>query len=220
MYCEMRSQSTCQRVGHSGIIFENNNTLSHRTPVLQPVVNGGRQRWTRAAGWAGNATTPQTSKALESLSEIELPACRGLFCERLEWFSLKLPVFLQQDFDLAFCLLQFFPAGGRKLHTFFKERQRLLQRDLSLFQFLNYLLQSLEALLKLGQRGFAPSVYCNATKSALCPVFSAKIITRTERQSPTSGMSWDSVPRPIYMTFFSALLALVPNASNTSTAEL
>jgi hypothetical protein len=33
-------------------------------------------------------------------------------------------------------------------------------------------------------------------------------------------MSWGSVPRPIYMTFFSALLASVPNASNTSTAEL
>jgi hypothetical protein len=43
-------------------------------------------------------------------------------------------------------------AGGRKLHTFFEKGQRLLQRDLSLLQFLNNFLQSLEALFKLWQR--------------------------------------------------------------------
>jgi hypothetical protein len=43
-------------------------------------------------------------------------------------------------------------AGRGELHAFLEEGQRFLQGNLSLFEFLNYLLQSLEALFKLGQR--------------------------------------------------------------------
>ena len=34
-----------------------------------------------------------------------------LFCERLEWLCLKLPVFLQQDLNFSFRLFKFFAAG-------------------------------------------------------------------------------------------------------------
>ena len=39
-------------------------------PRSSTFVNGGRQHRTRAAGWLGKTTTPQTSKALESRPEI------------------------------------------------------------------------------------------------------------------------------------------------------
>jgi hypothetical protein len=71
---------------------------------------------------------------------------------RLKRLGLELPVFLQQNLHFTFRLFQFFAAGGRKLHAFFEESQRFLQRNLSFLQFLNYLLQSLEAFFKLGQR--------------------------------------------------------------------
>ena len=103
----------------------------------------------------GETLEPRTEVAL-------LPACRRLFRQRFERFCLELPVFLQQDLNFSFRLLEFLPARRRKLHAFFKEREGFLQRDLSLFQFLNNFLQSLEALFKLGQRGFAPSlIVCN-----------------------------------------------------------
>lgn len=71
---------------------------------------------------------------------------------RLERLGLELPVFFQQNLHFAFRLFQFFAAGGRELHAFFEEGERFLQGNFSLFQFLNYFLQSLEALLELGQR--------------------------------------------------------------------
>ena len=48
-------------------------------------------------------------------------------------------------------LLQFFAAGGRKIHTLFKKGERLFQGYVPLFQFLNDFFQALEALFKLGQ---------------------------------------------------------------------
>ena len=118
-----------------------------------------------------------------------LPSCRQLLCQRLEWFRLKLPVLLQQDFDFSFRLFQFLAAGRRKLHAFFKECQRSLQRDLSLFQFLNNFLQPLEALFKLGQRGFRSVSYCNATISRMCPLFSIGMIEINGRESTSMGNS-------------------------------
>jgi len=78
--------------------------------------------------------------------------CADFFSHGLKRFSLELPVLLQQDFHFSLGLLQFLPASGGKLHAFFEECERFLQRNLSLFQFLNNFLQSLEALFKLGQR--------------------------------------------------------------------
>jgi hypothetical protein len=44
-----------------------------------------------------------------------------------------------------------FPAGRGKLHAFFKERQRLLERNFTLFEFLNDFFQTLQAFFKLYQ---------------------------------------------------------------------
>jgi hypothetical protein len=59
MHREMRAKATGQGVGQSGILLENNYTLGHISPDLQPVVNGGRQRSTRAAGvvWENHDST-------------------------------------------------------------------------------------------------------------------------------------------------------------------
>ena len=48
-------------------------------------------------------------------------------------FRLKLPILLQQDFHLAFCIFQFLAAGCGELHALFKQRQGLLQRHFALF---------------------------------------------------------------------------------------
>jgi hypothetical protein len=77
---------------------------------------------------------------------------RRIWCHGLERFCLELSVFLQQDFYLAFRLFQFSAAGGRKLHAFFKEGERLFQCYFASFQLLNNLFQSLKTLFKLGQR--------------------------------------------------------------------
>ena len=61
MHCEVRAESTGQRACHPGIIFENNNTLCHKTPVFQPVVNGGRQR---RLGLRGGLGIPQLHRHL------------------------------------------------------------------------------------------------------------------------------------------------------------
>ena len=61
----MTPKSTGQGPGQARILFENDYALSHKSPS-STVVNGGRQRWTRAAGWLGKTTTPQTAYILES----------------------------------------------------------------------------------------------------------------------------------------------------------
>ena len=67
MHGKMRAESTGNRPGNARIFFKKHNTVSHRTPDLY-VVNGLRQRSTKAAGWLGKTTTPQTaSLILESL---------------------------------------------------------------------------------------------------------------------------------------------------------
>src|ERR1700749_1808575 len=100
--------------------------MSHMIPDLS-VVNGWRWRPFKAAGWLGT-TTPQT--ACWFAETADLSATRRFLGQRLEWFGLELSVFLQQNLNFSFCLFQFFPTGGRKLHAFLEERQRLLQRDL------------------------------------------------------------------------------------------
>jgi len=50
---KVRAESTSQVAGYSRIFLKNNYALAHTSPGFQPVVNGGRQRSTRAAGWLG-----------------------------------------------------------------------------------------------------------------------------------------------------------------------
>jgi hypothetical protein len=194
---KMRTESTGQRPGNSRIALEKNYTLSHTSPSSTAVngrskrrtsnfeANGGRRQPIRAAGWLGK---PRLHRHLQisnrGQKSAHLPSCRQLFRQRFEWFSLKLPVFLQQNFNFSFRLLQFIAAGGRKLHAFFEQCQRRLQRDFSLFQFLNNFLQPLEALFKLRQRGFRSVHYCNATISKKCPVFFMGMIEITDELFP------------------------------------
>ena len=76
---------------------------------------------------------------------------RSALGQRLERFGLELSILLQQDFYFAFSLFQFFPAGRGQLHAFFKESQRLFQWNLSFFQLLDDLLETLKAFFELGQ---------------------------------------------------------------------
>jgi hypothetical protein len=87
-----------------------------------------------------------------------LPPRRRFVHLRIERFRLELSVLLQQDFYLSFRLLKFLATGSRKLHTLFKQCQRLFQGDVSLFEFLNNFLEPFETLFKFSQRDFAPSL--------------------------------------------------------------
>src|ERR1700680_5254824 len=137
----MRSKSTGQGPRYSRILLEDNYALSHTNPDLQPSSTGETVDLTRAAGWPEKPRLHRHLKlSNRGQKSARLPACRRLFCQRFEWFSLKLPVLLQQDLDFAFRLFQFLAAGWRKLHTFFEECQGFFQRDFPLFQFLNYFL--------------------------------------------------------------------------------
>jgi hypothetical protein len=70
---------------------------------------------------------------------------------------------LQENFNFALRLLEFFAAGGRKLHSFFEERERFLQGNVSLLQFLNYPFQTLETLFELSQRALPlGDILCNS----------------------------------------------------------
>lgn len=69
----------------------------------------------------------------------------------LERLGLSFPVLLQENFDLAFRFFQFLSARSGKLHSFLEKRQRLFQRHFALFEFLNDLLKSLNAIFKLWQ---------------------------------------------------------------------
>ena len=109
---KMRSKSTGQGPRHSRILLEDHYTLRHTYPDLQPSSTGETVDLTRAAGWPEE---PQLHRHLKlsnrGQKSAHLPACRRLFCQRFEWFSLKLPVLLQQDLDFAFRLFQFLAAG-------------------------------------------------------------------------------------------------------------
>src|SRR5208337_335478 len=131
-----------------------------RTTTLKPIdpPDYRHQRRTRAAG-KGSEKLYSTDITTVSTSTVgSLPVGRRLFRRRLKRLGLELPVLLQQDFYLAFSLFQLLAAGGREVHPFFKESERLFQRHISLFQFLNNFFQPLETLFKLGQRGFTPSL--------------------------------------------------------------
>jgi hypothetical protein len=77
--------------------------------------------------------------------------CSGLLLT-VERFGLNLAVLLEENFHLAFGILQLLPAGNGQLHSFFEERQRFFQGHLTLLQFLNDLFQALKALFKLWQK--------------------------------------------------------------------
>jgi hypothetical protein len=81
-------------------------------PRSSTVVNGRRQRWTRAAGWLGDHSPQTTLLILESPTTRQRLPADCLLCQRLEWFGLELPVFLEQNLNFAFRLFQFFPASG------------------------------------------------------------------------------------------------------------
>jgi len=71
---------------------------------------------------------------------------------RLEGLRLKLAILLQQDFNFPFRLFEFLAAGLGKLHTFFKELQGALQRNISTLQFRENFFQTLETLFESWQR--------------------------------------------------------------------
>ena len=121
VYREVGAEPASQRLGNRWIFLQNYNIQSHKSPDLERD-DGWASTLDYAAGWLGN------HNSTDSLSEsqaADLPAGRRLFRQRLEWFGLELPVFFQQNLDFSFCLFQLLPAGGRELHAFFKERQRL-----------------------------------------------------------------------------------------------
>jgi uncharacterized protein YaiE (UPF0345 family) len=55
---EVRTQAAGQQSGQAWVFFENNYTLSHKTPESPTVVNGGLQRLTRLrGGWENHDST-------------------------------------------------------------------------------------------------------------------------------------------------------------------
>jgi hypothetical protein len=84
----------------------------------------------------------------------ELPF-RGGLIQRLR---LQFSVLFQQDFHLAFRFLQFLPAGGGELHSFFEETQRLLKRNIAFLELIYDFLQSLQTLFKFRHRSETPCV--------------------------------------------------------------
>src|SRR5256886_5899196 len=54
--------------------------------------------------------TVQTFKITSDDVRRQLPACRRLFSQGLEWLGLELPILLQQNFHLAFSFLEFLAA--------------------------------------------------------------------------------------------------------------
>lgn len=69
-----------------------------------------------------------------------LSASLSLACSCFKWLWLKLAVLPHQEFDLAFGLIQLFPARTRKLHPFLEQSQSFFKGQLSLFQLVHNLL--------------------------------------------------------------------------------
>jgi len=90
------------------------------------------------------------AKAPMEREEFAALRCSGLLLT-VERFGLNFAVLLEENFHLAFGILQLLPAGSGKLHSFFEKRQRFFQWYFTLFQFLNNFFQALEALFKLWQ---------------------------------------------------------------------
>src|SRR5574337_1823302 len=110
---------------------------------------------TAVSGSMGNppsSAAPQSGRANPRLLLLRRAGLLGSF-KRL---GLKFPVLLEQDLDLALGRLQLLAAGAGELDAFFEQRQRLVERDIALFQLVHDLFQAREALFELGQ-GFAPS---------------------------------------------------------------
>jgi len=115
--------------------------------------------WTRTAFLGRMANSPWGKR--EGTTNAH-PGCNWLVClvlllrvaslrNGVEGFRLKLAIALQQDLNLAFGFFQLLSAGGGKLYSFIEELQRLVERNVSFFQFAYDRFQSLKAILKLGQ---------------------------------------------------------------------
>jgi len=91
--------------------------------------------------------TDITNRSGDRLASGRSPLVLGFERDRL-----KLAILLQKNFHLALSLFEFLATRRRKFHPFFKQGQRLFQWGIALLQFLNNLLQALEALFKFWQR--------------------------------------------------------------------
>jgi hypothetical protein len=72
----------------------------------------------------------------------------------LERLGQNLPVLLKKNLHLPFGLVQFFPARGGKLHPFLEQCQGTFKRNVTLFQFPNNSLKTLNAVFKFWQGGY------------------------------------------------------------------
>jgi hypothetical protein len=82
-----------------------------------------------------------------------------------------------------------------------KQRQRFLQRNLPFFQFLNDLLETLEAFFKLHQSNCS-YLYCNAALDAKCPVkicqiqnFLGTVFPKLNWRRPLGAQSLQNIDR-------------------------
>jgi hypothetical protein len=90
-------------------------------------------------------------------------AARELFLDGLGPFTgwivglrLQLPILSKQNLDFAFGLLQFLTTRGGMLQAFFKEFQCLFERDITSFQLIHDLFQTLKTIFKLRHRAETP----------------------------------------------------------------
>jgi hypothetical protein len=92
-----------------------------------------------------------------------LPQAEGeLFLDRLDPFGrfvglrLQLSILAEQNLDFAFGFFQFLATGRGVLQAFFKELQCLFERDITSFQLIDDLFQTLKAIFKLRHRAETP----------------------------------------------------------------
>jgi hypothetical protein len=114
---EVMTEGSGQGPGSPGVALEESNAERlHTTPMLA-VVYGGPELRPEAA-----------DIALTSGDDVDRRLLSGwrLLGQGLKRFSPEFPVVLEQDFHLAFGLLQLFTAGVGELHAFLKKSEGLL----------------------------------------------------------------------------------------------
>src|SRR5579863_8175481 len=126
----MRMEPTGQELGNLGVLLDNNDNWSHRSPDLRSAstlnvvpltIIVPSQRLTRAAG---RARKPQlhrqlsvSSRAVSRRSTVRGRLLGSSVSQRFEGFGLELSVFLEQNFNFTFSLFQFLAARRGKLHA-------------------------------------------------------------------------------------------------------
>ena len=73
------------------------------------------------------------------------------FGRNLERLGLQLAVLFEKNFYLAFRFFQFFAARIRKLNAFFKQFERLFQRNFTALQLVDDFFEPLQAFFEFGQ---------------------------------------------------------------------